>query len=62
MSMPYACPHCRADFSTFDALQHHVSSSHHETHPDYKFRCTTCDAAFLDEMKWLKEKETSEAK
>ena len=59
MAMPYPCPHCRADFSTYESLRSHVSTSHHDTHPDHKFRCTTCDAAFMADMKWLHEEEPS---
>ncbi len=54
MSMPYQCPHCRADFSTHEARRQHIETSHPDIH-NRKFRCTTCDAAFMAEMKWLNE-------
>jgi hypothetical protein len=57
MSMPFPCPHCRAVFSTHDALRSHLVTSHSDAHPDHKFRCTTCDEAFMADMKWLKEYE-----
>ncbi len=55
MGMPYPCPHCRADFSSPDMLNKHVASAHHADHPERKFRCTTCDEAFMEGMAWLKD-------
>jgi hypothetical protein len=43
------CPHCRADFTTRQGLTDHIAEVHHQR----KFRCTTCDEAFMAEMKWL---------
>ncbi len=51
----YPCPHCRADFDSFDARRRHISVAHHETHPEHKFRCTTCDEAFMADMTWLRD-------
>jgi hypothetical protein len=53
VALEYHCPHCRADFSSHQALTDHIGSTHHNTHPNHKFRCTTCDEAFMAEMKWL---------
>jgi hypothetical protein len=49
MAQDFHCPHCRADFTSHEALSAHVAEVHHHS----KFRCTTCDEAFMAEMKWL---------
>ena len=58
MALDYHCPHCRADFSSHKALTGHIDSTHHGT--DRKFRCTTCDEAFMAGMTWLDDYEPPE--
>ena len=51
----HPCPHCNAEFDSLHSLEHHLKASHHETLPNEKFRCTTCDEEFMSQMTWLKE-------
>lgn len=49
MAPDYPCPHCRADFGSHQELTDHITDVHHER----KYRCTTCDGAFMAGMTWL---------
>jgi DNA-directed RNA polymerase subunit RPC12/RpoP len=49
MTQDYHCPHCRADFTSHQELTDHINGVHHER----KYRCTTCDEAFMAGMAWL---------
>jgi DNA-directed RNA polymerase subunit RPC12/RpoP len=54
MSMQmYPCPHCAAEFDTFATLEHHLEAAHRPNLTSAKFRCSTCDAEFMAQAKWL---------
>ena len=46
-------PSLRGRVRFAQVLEHHIKASHHENLPNEKFRCTTCDAAFMAQMEWL---------
>jgi hypothetical protein len=49
----HPCPHCPAEFDSLKSLEHHIKASHHEDLPNEKFRCSTCDDAFMKQVEWL---------
>ena len=49
----YPCPHCAAEFDTFDSLEHHLKVAHVESLQSAPYRCVTCDAEFLAQAEWL---------
>jgi uncharacterized protein with PIN domain len=51
MAQYHRCPHCRADLTSHQELSDHLEAVHHER----KYRCTTCDDAFVAEMTWLED-------
>jgi uncharacterized C2H2 Zn-finger protein len=49
----HPCPHCPAEFDSLKSLEHHLKASHHQDLPNEKFRCSTCDDAFMKQVEWL---------
>jgi hypothetical protein len=49
----HPCPHCPAEFDSLRSLEHHLKTYHDDAQPADKFRCTTCDAEFMQQMEWL---------